>query len=152
MTSQTPFGGVALTGRAPALHAGGWRFESARLHHLESIYRWMLQSGKSSVRRTPLKEAFQLGAPSSGMVPQRVHPDVGFRYSESRSDPGALHAASRTLQHAVDHVFEPVLVNIVDRAAEQRQDEDDDEREERDGYRPYQDQQLLVGQQTAGDV
>jgi hypothetical protein len=35
MTFQTPFGGVALTGRAPALHAGGWRFESARLHHSE---------------------------------------------------------------------------------------------------------------------
>ena len=35
MTFPTPFGGVALTGRAPALHAGGWRFESARLHHSE---------------------------------------------------------------------------------------------------------------------
>ena len=32
LTFQTPFGGVALIGRASALHAEGWRFESARLH------------------------------------------------------------------------------------------------------------------------
>jgi hypothetical protein len=35
---QTEFrlrsGGVALIGRAHALHAGGWRFESARLHQM----------------------------------------------------------------------------------------------------------------------
>jgi hypothetical protein len=79
MTSQTPFGGVALTGRAPALHAGGWRFESARLHHLESIYRWMLQSGKSSVRRTTLKEAFQLGAPEFRNSPAEGTPRCGVQ-------------------------------------------------------------------------
>jgi hypothetical protein len=55
------------------------RKSSARLHHLESIYRWMLQSGKSSVRRTPLKEALQLGAPEFRNGPAEGTPRCGVQ-------------------------------------------------------------------------
>ena len=40
MGTLNVFGGVALTGRAPALHAGGCRFESDHLHQYQAALIW----------------------------------------------------------------------------------------------------------------
>ncbi len=58
----TPFGGVALTGRAPALHAGGWRFESARLHHSGKHLQVDAPARRVQGTSDSVEEVFRLGA------------------------------------------------------------------------------------------